>query len=146
MSEKDLASLRAASLDGRCQNVFYKQTQLQRLHDRLLAHASELHEAIVRDTGFSATEAKVEVGLAINTVKERYQELDPKEEFKREYAVTNKENASELRIGVGIVLIKPASFCQLYSVVAPLSAAVAAGNCVLLQVFRSILNDVLLRR
>jgi len=96
--------------------------------------ATAIQEAIIADSGCSAAEAKIEYSLALDTLRQRFEELDIKKEHEEEYAIAKKANASSLRVGAGIVIIQPAPYTLFYSVITPLSAAVAAGNCVILQV------------
>jgi aldehyde dehydrogenase (NAD+) len=85
--------------------------------------------------GRTRTEAQIEFSLALTAVRERFAELEPKKELEDEYAVARGEDAGSLRLGYGTVYIKAsADHTPFYSAIAPLSAAIAAGNCVVLQV------------
>lgn len=138
MAKQPFASLRAAAIDGRTQNVFYRQTQLLKLHKRLVQEVEAITSAIVSDSGNTRAEAQIEYSLALTELRERYAELDPKQELEDEYAVAKGTDAAHLRKGAGIVLLKARTEHTLFfSVVAPLSAAIAAGNCVILQVWFS---------
>ena len=134
MASKNYASLRAAVVDGRAQNVFYKRTQLEHLHKNLVKNATAIQDAIVADTGNTPAEAKIEYTLTLNTLRDQYVQLDAKKALDEEYAVARKQNASGLRVGAGIVVIQPATYSLVYSVLAPLIAAIAGGNCVVVQV------------
>jgi len=135
MSNRPFAQLQAAAIDGRTRTVFYRQTQLEKLHKSLVSNASEIVDAIVADSGLSRTEAQIEYSLALTTVRERFAELEPKKELENEYAVARGEDAGDLRLGYGTVYIKAsADHTPFYSAIAPLSGAIAAGNCVVLQV------------
>jgi hypothetical protein len=135
MSNRPFAQLQAAAIDGRTRTVFYRQAQLEKLHKKLVADASEIVDAIIADSGLSRTEAQVEFSLALTAVRERFAELEPKKELEEEYAVARGEDAGSLRLGYGTVYIKAsADHTPFYSAIAPLSAAIAAGNCVVLQV------------
>ena len=134
MSQQNFAPLRAAVIDGRAQNVYYKMTQLEHLHKSLVKNASAIQNAIVADTGNTSGEAKIEYTLALNALRDQFVQLDPKKILDEEYAVTRKQNASNMRVGAGSVVIQPASYGLVYSVITPLVAAIAAGNCVIVQV------------
>jgi hypothetical protein len=135
MSNRPFAQLQAAAIDGRTRTVFYRQAQLEKLHKKLVADASEIVDAIIADSGLSRTEAQVEFSLALTAVRERFAELEPKKELEEEYAIARGEDAGSLRLGYGTVYIKAsADHTPFYSAIAPLSAAIAAGNCVVLQV------------
>lgn len=134
MAQQSFAAIKAAVVDERTRNIYYRQSQLEKLHNSLVKEAHEIQDAIVSDTGVSIAEAKTEYVLAISALRERYAELDPKADLEEEYAIANHKNAAGLRVGVGVVIIRPYTFTLFYSVIAPLSAALAAGNCVVVQV------------
>jgi len=134
MASRNLANVRAAALDGRASSVFYRQSQLKKLHEALITGAHEIQNAISKDSGVSITEAKFEYSLALEAVRAQYSKLDSKKEMEDEYRIANGKNAEDTRVGFGTVVIEPSSFTLFYSVIAPLSAAIAAGNCVIVQV------------
>lgn len=125
------AALKAAAIDGRTRNVFYRQTQLSKLHHRLVQESPAITSAIVTDTGCSGTEAQVEYSLALTELRRHFAELVPKEELEEEYAIANGKDCGGRRLGYGLVLINAQwRHSPFFSVIAPLSAAIAAGNCV----------------
>jgi len=134
MSQQNFAAVRAAVLDGRTANILYRRTQLEKLRKALLAEAESVQEAIVADGGVTAAEAKIEFSLALETLKERYAELDLKKELENEFRIANKKNAADARAGAGLVVIEPTTHTLFYSVIAPVSAALAAGNCLIVRV------------
>ena len=134
MAQQNFAALRAAAVDGRTRNGFFRKEQLQKLHNSLATEASAIQEAIVTSSSCTPAEAKIEYSLALEEVKQRFVELDTTKELVDEYAIARKTNASNLRVGAGIVIIQPTSHTLFYSTVTPLSSAIAAGNCVILQV------------
>lgn len=141
MAKQLFAPLRAAVVDGRTRTAFYRQTQLEKLHQGLTKNSSAIVDAIVADSGIAKAEAQAEYALALADVKERYAELNPKTELENEYAIANNKDAADLRTGVGIVYIQAnSSHSVFYSIISPLSAAIAAGNCVILQVSKLCCN------
>ena len=134
MEHTAISALRATAIDGRAHNVFYRLEQLEKLHRSLVRESLALLEAIATDSGNTASDARIEFVLTAHTVKEQYARLDPKIELRNEYAIANGENADTLRVPCNIVIIKPTAHTLLYSMVAPLSAALAAGCCVAIQV------------
>ncbi|KAK1065909.1 hypothetical protein LTR74_007623 [Friedmanniomyces endolithicus] len=122
--------LRAAAIDGRAHNVFYRQVQLERLSQALTNTASKLRDAIATDYGHSPAEVAVELNLAISAIRRDYAALEPKAAHQEEYLIASGEDAPNSRKPAGIVYIEPCIHTLLYSVVTPLSAAIAAGNCV----------------
>jgi len=134
MPPQNFAAVRAAVLDGRANNIFYRLTQLEKLQKALLNEAVAIQDAIVADSGVTAAEAKIEFSLALEALRERYAELDPKKEHENEFRIANKKNAEDARVGAGLVVIEPATHTLFYSIVAPISAALAAGNCLIVRV------------
>ncbi|KAK3117127.1 hypothetical protein LTR53_001784 [Teratosphaeriaceae sp. CCFEE 6253] len=123
--------IRAAAIDGRAHNVYYRQIQLEQLCHTLIDNATKLQEAIARDHGHSLAEIAVELSLAIRAIRHDYASLSQKQTHTEEYRVALGEDAPDGARPVGIVYIEPCAHTLLFSVVVPLSAAIAAGNCVI---------------
>lgn len=128
------ASVRAAAIDGRMQNVFYRQHQLEALHQSMIDHASEIRQALENESGYSSAESTVELHLTVERLKRVYGNLRPEKMLADEYALATGKDAPLNRVPAGIVYIQPSSHSLLFSIVAPLSAAIAAGNCVIVLV------------
>ena len=126
--------LRAAITDGRTANVRYRQKELQNLHVALTENADSIADAISKDTGATSAEVEAEIFLTLDSLRSSYDGLHFEKEMKDEYAVVSGEDNAGRRIGVGLVVVRPTSHTRLYSVVAPICTAVAAGNCILLEV------------
>jgi acyl-CoA reductase-like NAD-dependent aldehyde dehydrogenase len=137
MSSPQFAPLLAASIDGRTHNVYYRQHELEALHQALLAHASELKTAIAADTHHTQAEIAVEIHLTLQSLKTSYEILQPTKALADEYLIASGKDAPGNRVPAGITYIEPCTHTPLYSVVAPLSAAIAAGNCVVVLVSRT---------
>lgn len=128
-----LQNVREASVDRRMQNVLYRQVQLERLQSVLVSNAKSIQTGMMKDGGYTAVEAQIEYVLSLHSLKEYYQALDPIESLKDEYAIARGKDAQNLE-GVGIIYIVPATYSMFYSVVVAVSAALAAGNCVVVEV------------
>jgi hypothetical protein len=128
------APLLAAAIDGRTHNIYYRQHQLEALHQALLDHSSEIKQAIAADTDHTSSEIAIEIHLALSSLKTSYETLQPTKSLADEYLIASGKNAPENRVPVGIAYIEPCTHTLLYSVVAPLSAAIAAGDCVIVLV------------
>ncbi|PLB46156.1 ALDH-like protein [Aspergillus steynii IBT 23096] len=126
--------LLAASIDGRCHNTRYRQSQLQCLQSALVHHVEELKKSIQSDSGHSAGEVSAEICLALQELRTHYLSLDLQRDLEAEYRVANGRDNLDGKRGVGIVYIAPCTHTLFFSVVSALSAAVAAGNCVILEV------------
>ncbi|KAK4986145.1 hypothetical protein LTR50_005517 [Elasticomyces elasticus] len=127
------ARVRAAAIDSRLANVLKRQEELERLHQTLVRNGSAITDAIIHDSGHTPAEAAVEYHLALSTVKEQYASLRPAQQLEDEYRIARGADAPDRREAGGIVYIVPTQHTIFFSVVAPLSAALAAGNCVVIQ-------------
>ena len=128
------AELRAAAIDGRTHNIYYRQHQLEALHTALINHASEIKDAIAADYDHSPAEVAVEIHLALSALKQSYETLQPTKAHADEYLLASGSDAPTAKIPAGIAYIEPCTHTLLFSVVAPLSAAIAAGNCAIVLV------------
>ncbi|KAB5563073.1 Aldehyde/histidinol dehydrogenase [Coniochaeta sp. 2T2.1] len=138
--ELALERIQAAVIDGRTENIRFRQGQLQSLHQTLREEASSICRALVQDSSSSVAEAETEFCLAMDAVRHFYDSLDFDKELEDEYKVANGKDNEERRVGAGLVIIRPTTHTRFYSVVNPLAAAISAGNCVILE-----LQDTLLQ-
>ncbi|CAN8095659.1 unnamed protein product [Discula destructiva] len=138
--------LQISVVDGRTENGRYRQNQLHALHQVLREEASQICAALQADSSSSAAEVEVEFYLGMEAVRHFYQTLDFEKDLDTEYSVAHGKDNTERRVGVGLVVLKPTSHTRFYSIITPLSAAVAAGNCVLLELPDTMLHiDTVLR-
>lgn len=128
-----ISRLRAAKIDGRTENLRYRQSQLQYLHRELCSASDELRGAIRKDASFTAPEADVEFASAMSALKEAYESLDFDQALDAEYNPARGFDYTSRRTGVGIVYIRPANSFPFFNVISPVVAAIAAGNCIMLQ-------------
>jgi acyl-CoA reductase-like NAD-dependent aldehyde dehydrogenase len=132
------SKVRCAAIDGRVHNVIYRKTQLENLFAILVKNAAAMEEAISQDTGNRKTEVKMEVCLAIQSVRNDYHSLDPVQILEAEYRVAKGFDNQENRTPFGVIVIVPSTHTFVYSVVSAVSSSIAAGNCIILQVSRSL--------
>ncbi len=125
-----LSKLQEAVTDGRLANVFFRREQLSRLHDTVLQNKETIVDGIVKDSGNTAAEAFAEFYATLSAITSYHDQLQPEAELDAEYRIARGQDAPEAREGVGIVLIRPQTHTFVYSVLTPVSAAIAAGNCV----------------
>lgn len=126
--------LRATVTDGRCRNIRYRQKQLESLYEGLVASASALCDAIAKDSQSSNVEVEAEFSFAMAAIRHFYDDLDFEEALHHDYNTTRGKDHMTRRLGVGLVAIRPSSHTRLYSTLTAIAAAVAAGNCVILEV------------
>ncbi|KAM0324344.1 hypothetical protein ACHAQA_008125 [Verticillium albo-atrum] len=139
MSNKQFSKLRSAAIDGRAWNPFFKKTQLKKLHEALSAHSSDIQAAIEKDTRHTKTEIALEYWLALRCLAQVYDSIDTETELKREYRISQGTDAPDTREPVGVVVIEPTSHTFLYSLISAIAPAVGAGNCIIVQMERSLL-------
>lgn len=139
--EVAFATLQATALTARCHNALFRLKQLKALHDVLRNNISIIKEAIKQDTRVSDEEATTELALALDVVREHYSSIDVKTELEQEYLITNGKDANDRREPWGVAYVEPQqNHTPLFSAIAPLSAALAAGNCVALKVRSSVIR------
>ncbi|KAM3422129.1 hypothetical protein BST61_g2500 [Cercospora zeina] len=123
--------IQAAAIDGRYENVFHRQVQLEKLCKALTDNVNEIKNAIAADSGHSLAEVAVEYHETLAAVKRDYATLNPAAAHEQEYSIANGRDAPQRRVPVGVVYIEPISHTLFYSTIVPLSAALAAGNAVI---------------
>ncbi|KAF7193252.1 Aldehyde dehydrogenase, dimeric NADP-preferring [Pseudocercospora fuligena] len=123
--------IQAATIDGRYHNIYHRQVELERLCKALTDNVNEIKQAISADYQYSESEIAVEYHLTLSAVKQYYASLSPKKAHDEEYLVASGKDAANHRCPAGIVYIEPIQHTLFYSTIVPLSAALAAGNCVI---------------
>ncbi|KAJ5728880.1 ALDH-like protein [Penicillium malachiteum] len=129
-----LQSIREASVDGRMQNVLYRQDQFEKLHRILVQHGEHIQKTMVKDGTHTDTEAKIEYFFALRSLKEYYETLDSDKALHQEYAISRGEDSPAQAEPIGIVYVAITEHTVFYSTIAAICAALAAGNCVVIQV------------
>ncbi|EXA34301.1 hypothetical protein FOQG_14459 [Fusarium oxysporum f. sp. raphani 54005] len=132
-SEATLERLIACSVDQRLHNVRYRQRQLLLLHQFLRQHSAKICDLIMQDSGHSREESWLEFSLTLIKINKLYEQLDFDDALKREYSVSRNESYIDCRAPHGIALIRPGSYTAFYSIFSATAAALAAGNCVVVQ-------------
>lgn len=134
MPNAQIHRLQAATVDGRAHNVYFRQTQLERLCKSLLAEEAAFRQAMISDSDYTPSEAIAVFHVTTQTVKDLYATLQPVQALEKEYRVAHGKDAADGARPCGVVYIEPEAHTLLYSVCAPLCAAIAAGNCVIVLV------------
>ena len=126
--------IQAAAIDGRFDNIYHRQVQLEKLCKALIDNVNEIKQAIAADSGHTSAEIATEYHGALSAIKRDYATLRPGEAHEQEYLVANGKDACNRRTAAGVVYIEPTTHTLFYSTIAPLSAALAAGNAVIVLV------------
>lgn len=130
---KSISDLKAAVIDGRAEAPRFKQQQLLNLHTALQSAHQEIIDAICADTGNTHAEAEAQYILSVDAVKQHYSSLDVAKLLEAEYSLASSKDNLGRRTAYGCAYIVPENYSLLYSVITPVAAAIAAGNCVVVQ-------------
>lgn len=137
MNAKPFSRIQIANLEGRAQSLRLRQSLFHSLHHALTTSERAIKSAIVAESGDSDTDIALEYSLALSELRTHYDSLDLKAEVKLAHSLEDPTGTT----GVGIIYIVPAQQNLFYSVVSPLCAALAAGNCVVLEVRSEICRE-----
>ena len=124
----------AARIDGRAQSPRFIQQQLLRIHDALTENAKDIRHALRSDSHHTTGEIEVEYHLALQAVKDQYSQLNVERMLEEEYHLANSTDSPSRMVAAGVVYISPTDYTRLYSIIAPVAAAISAGNCVVVEV------------
>lgn len=135
MATTSLANLAATALTGRSSNPFFRREQLKFLHDTLRGEIDSIRDALRQDQPVTDAEATIEIATALRHLKTHYAGIDQKAELESEYRPTKAKDAADRTEPWGVVCIEPnLEHTPFFSVIEPLGAAIAAGNCIALKV------------
>ncbi|KAF7131374.1 hypothetical protein CNMCM5793_004545 [Aspergillus hiratsukae] len=137
MVSSQFSRLLAAEIDGRTQNTGYLQNEFHRLQSALSQHIDEIQDAIQKDSGNRPEEVRAELCLALKEIRTHYLTLSLEKDLEEEYRVVAGEDNAGATRGAGIVYIVPSTHTMFYSIVSALSAALAAGNCIILELTKN---------
>jgi acyl-CoA reductase-like NAD-dependent aldehyde dehydrogenase len=135
VSKTPFPRISAAHIEGSTRSVRHRQQQFHRLHSTLVSSKSQLVEALSIDNDFTDTEALFEYSLALFDLRHMYESLNLEAELAASNIIGRGHDGLLRKVGLGIVYIMPEKKkSSLYSVLSPLGAAMAAGNCVIVEV------------
>lgn len=126
--------LRATVIDNRLENLRWRQNQIHALHAALRTNVDLICEAISQDVSSSVEVAEKEFYLTMDALRQVYETLDFEQSIKDQSLVKLGKDNLGRRVPFGLVAIRPVEHSRLYSVTGPVVAALAAGNCILLEV------------
>ena len=123
-----------SNLEGRVRSVRYQKLQLRRLHDSLLTSEQELLRLIVEDARHTRQEAEVELLVTLSDLVQIRSSLDSEEALLESRQIELGKDNHKRQRSLGLVYIVPSKHTQVYSVISPVCAAIAAGSCVIVEV------------
>lgn len=134
-SLKSFPQLTAACIEGKPRSIRHRQHQFHRLHDALIEAGSSIVEALQDDNGFLRREAVLEYSLALGELRSTYESVSLEAEIAAARAAQQVQDSLHYKVGVGIVYIRPdRTRADVYGTLSPLCAALAAGNCIVVEV------------
>ncbi|KAJ9156074.1 putative Aldehyde dehydrogenase [Pleurostoma richardsiae] len=128
-----LERLTAAAIDNRAHNVRYRQYQLSSLYTFLCQNGDAVCKLIAQDSGYTREETEVEYYMTMSSIRSLFDQLDLDTALEQEYAVSKNKDKTYGRVPIGIVVIRPGAHSRLFSIMSPLAAAIAAGNCAVVE-------------
>lgn len=134
MADSSFQRIRSAVIDGRALTPRYIQKQLLRLHDALRENQAAIGQTLQQDSGYSSPDVECEFYLTFKAIRQEYEALDISDFLDNEYSLARRKDNPFRRVATGAVYIIPCQHCRLYSTVQPAAAAIAAGNCVMVEV------------
>lgn len=145
--EDQAKTIRSSVIDGTAITPRFREKQLASLHRTLLSARSEIIHAIINDSQSHSNEATAQYLIVMQTIKALHESVNPKTLIENEYQVAKGRNHTTKRSPYGCVCITPSTCDKFYSTVVPVAAAIAAGNCVFLELLQdlSALNSILRR-
>lgn len=130
MATDSLARLEISCIEGRLQSIRYRQHIFHSLYKTLKSFETPIKNAIVADTGYGEIEVNLEYGLLMSELRLQYDTLNLEEDLR----ARDQLHSLGATKSVGIVYLVPSKYNLLYSTVSALLAAIAAGNCVVIEV------------
>ena len=130
MAGDAFSRIEIAHLEGRAKSTRGRQNLLHSLNNTLRSSEKTIKNAILADTGYTDSEITLEYTLAIAELSTHYHSVSLDEDLKNQRALDDPNSTTN----VGIVYIAPSKQNLFYSVISSLTAALAAGNCVILEV------------
>lgn len=134
MATNELSRVLQASYDGRMVDLRYRQRQLTALHAWLSHYADDLVIATQEDERCTSEEAMLVVTKTLEEIQTHYNSLSLDQHLEDEYCIKNGVDCTQGSYPVGLVYNIPEERTVLYSVMSILSAAIAAGNCCIVEV------------
>lgn len=124
----------AAAVEGQAQSQRFIQRQLSRLHEHFVKDGPAIRAAMKNDGSQTKSEIEIQYTLALESITATFSESDFEKALATEYKIAHSENTPDHRCAYGAAYIAPATYNLVYSTIAAVSTAIAAGNCVILEV------------
>lgn len=121
-----------ANIEWSARSVRHRQQQLRQLHATLLKYKDECVQAIEEDFRYTPNEALFAYSSTLKDIRIHYDSVSLSEENAKARKVEQEQDNPVRSVPVGIVYIIPTA--GLHCVISPVAAALAAGNCIVVEV------------
>ncbi|KIV92424.1 hypothetical protein PV10_03724 [Exophiala mesophila] len=129
MSIDSLSRIEISRLEGRASSIRLRQNQFHRLQDALTSSEGAIKGCLIESHGYGEDESGLEYALALSELRTHYLSLN----LKRSVELSHSIEDLSATTGVGIVYLIPTKQNPFYSVISVLTSALAAGNCVVVE-------------
>ena len=126
--------LRISKLEGRATSTRFKQGQFHRLHETLKTSETSIKAAIAADDFLLDAEVDIEYAMALSELHLHYSSIDLGDDLRNMRTIEREKDNVNRSKSLGIAYIVPWRRNTFYSIISPLCAAIAAGNCVIIEV------------
>ena len=124
-----------SEIDGTATSIRHRQYQFHSLHTSLVKARSSILNALRQDYDYSEWEAAFEYSLALSELRHHYDSIDLESEKAAAKSIEQRKESVHHVSGMGIAYIIPElSKNGFHAVISPLGAAMAAGNCIIVEV------------
>ncbi|KAJ9653753.1 hypothetical protein H2198_007100 [Neophaeococcomyces mojaviensis] len=136
--EEHIKAIRSSVIDGIAVTPRYRERQLANLHKALLDSRSQLNKLLVDETLLSEDEATAQFLLTAKAIQTFHISVNPKQCLDEEYRIAQGKDHTTRRVPHGCAYIIPSQHDPLYSTVVPVAAAIAAGNCIVVELQQTV--------
>ncbi|GAM86964.1 hypothetical protein ANO11243_049850 [Dothideomycetidae sp. 11243] len=130
----NISRVESAVIDGRARTPRYIQRQLFALHDALSRSLPDIARSIASDGAVGTAEAWAEIAKTMEVVKLEYANVNPAQCIESEYSLARGKENAQRRLPYGCAFIIPARHTPFYSIIQPVCASIATGNCVVVEI------------
>lgn len=132
MANEAATTIQSSVVDGIALTPRFRERNLAALHRTLESARAEVVAAI-RQEGTTSEEALFQFLLTLSAINTFHGTVDPQSCQKVEYQVARSQDYPDQRRAYGYAYIVPAEADAFYSTIVAVTAALSAGNCVLVE-------------
>jgi acyl-CoA reductase-like NAD-dependent aldehyde dehydrogenase len=133
MSREVAATIKASILDGIALTPRFRERNLASLQSTIVGARVEALDVIQQTSGATHEEALFEYLLTLNAIKTFHSNVHPQSCRDAEYQIAKSKDHPDQRRPYGYVHVMLGEIDGFYAVIVAVAAALAAGNCIILQ-------------